>query len=209
MKPIDESRPLSPRFALAALTESSELTRKATEQSPPGTYVLWGTVYGLGFLTLHGAAFGWLPFTPGAALLVFALLTLVGAVLSAVLGYRRTRAVRGRSSRQGLQLGIAWTASMLTLGFFGIALSRAGVDAIVLYWLVAAVATLVIAILMMSAGSLRGSPPEFAVGIALIVVNIGALLVGPSPLILLPWLTSAGTLFGGAIVAARRGSDTR
>lgn len=172
-------------------------------------YLIWGSVYALGFLALHGTVFGWLPISPAGGLLTFGGLTVVGAAVSAVLGIRSGREQRGASSRQGLLYGMAWLASLISLGFITIALTRLVADTAVLYWLVAAIATLVIGVLFMSAGALFGTLPEFFLGAALVVVNIGALLIGPGPLVLVPWLASAAVLFAGAVPAALRGAGAR
>lgn len=202
--------PQSPAFdasaALSALRESESLTQRATNPSPPFMYLLWGTVYTLGYLTLHAALFGWLPLGLPLALTIFAALTVVGAAVSATMGIRTAKELRGASSRRGTFYGISWAAGMVSVGFMVVALLRLGLDSATVVWLSSALATLLIGILFAAGGAVFLDRPTFFLGLALLTANLLAVLIGPGPFVLVGWLLACAVLFTGGVIQARRTS---
>lgn len=190
--------------ALSALRESEASVRRATNPSPPIMYLLWGTVYSLGYLVVHAALFGWLPMSLPLALTIFAALTVVGAAVSATLGVRAGRDLRGASSRRGIFYGLTWAAGMLCVGFIIVALLRLSLEPATVIWLSSAVATLLIGVLFATAGALFLDRSTFLQGIALLASNVIAVLIGPGPFVLVGWLAACAALFAGAIFVARR-----
>lgn len=190
--------------ALAALRESEADTRKATDPNPPLLYVLWGSVYALGYLVLHGSLFGWWALPLSLALTVFAGLTIAGAAVSAVLGIRAGRDVRGVSSRRGMFYGFSWAAGLLSTGFIIVALLRLDLAAATTVWLSSAILTLLIGVLFTAGGAVFLDRATFFQGLALLVANLLAVLIGPGPFVLIGWFAACAVLFSGALIAARR-----
>lgn len=193
--------------ALSALRESEASTRRATSPNPPVLYLLWGAVYTLGYLALHAALFSWLPVSLSLALTIFAALTVLGAAISALLGIRAGKEVRGVSSRRGLFYGISWAAGMVSVGFMVVALLRLGLDSATTVWLSSSLATLLIGILFAAGGAVFLDRPLFWQGIALLAANLLAVLIGPGPLVLIGWLAACAVLLTGAVIQARRSSN--
>lgn len=192
------------RSALSALRESEARTQRATDPNPPRMYVLWGSVYTLGYVTLHAALYGWATLSLSSALLVFAALTLVGAAVSAVLGVRSGKDLRGESSRRGLFYGLSWASGMVTAGFIVVALLRLDLPSATVVWLTSAVVMLLIGVLFAAGGAVSLERPTFLLGLGLLGANILAVLIGPGPFVLIGWLAACATLFAGAVVEARR-----
>lgn len=193
--------------ALSALRESEAITRRATSPNPPFLFLLWGMVYTLGYLALHGALFSWLPLSLPLGLTIFAALTVLGAAISALLGIRSGKDVRGASSRRGLFYGMSWAAGMVSVGFMVVALLRLGLDSATTVWLSSAVATLLIGILFAAGGAVFLDRTIFWQGIALLVANLLAVLIGPGPLVLIGWLAACAVLLAGTAIQARRTSN--
>lgn len=193
-----------PSSALSAISDSETLTRRATDPNPPVLYLLWGVVYALGYLALHAALFGWAPLSLPLALAIFASLTVAGAVVSAVLGIRAGKELRGVSSRRGMLYGLTWAAGMVSVGFIVVALLRLNLDPATVVWLASAVATLLVGVLFAAGGAVFLDRATFFQGIALLAANLVSVLVGPGLLVLIGWLAACAVLFVGAVIEARR-----
>ncbi|CAN5149861.1 hypothetical protein BH09ACT3_BH09ACT3_14100 [soil metagenome] len=194
-----------PSSACDALRESEVDTRRATNPAPPVLYLLWGSVYALGYLILHASLFGWweLPFP--LAVTIFAGLTAIAAAASAILGIRAGRDVRGASRRRGMLYGFTWAAGLLSVGFIVFGLFRLDLTTATTVWLSSAMVTLLIGVLFAAGGAISLDRITFVEGLALLTANLLAILIGPGPLVLIGWLASCAVLFGGAVFAARRG----
>lgn len=195
--------------AMAALHESEADTRRATDPNPPLLYVLWGSVYAFGYLVLHASLFGWWALPLSLALTTFAGLTVAGAAVSAVLGYRAGRDVQGVSNRRGMFYGFTWAAGLLSTGFIIVALLRLDLAVATTVWLSSAILTLLIGVLFATAGAVFLDRATFVQGLALLAANLLAILIGPGPFVLIGWLAACAVLFGGAVVEARRGRGAR
>lgn len=190
--------------ALSALRESEAITQRATNPNPPLMYVLWGTVYTLGYLALHAALFDWLPVSLPLALTIFAALTILGAAVSAFLGIRAGKELRGASSRRGMFYGFSWAAGLVSVGFMVVALLQLGLESATVVWLSSALATLLIGVLFAAGGAVFLDRPTFLLGLVLLGANLIAVLIGPGPFVLIGWLAACAALLAGAVVEARR-----
>ena len=190
--------------ALSALRQSEASVRRATNPNPPILYLLWGTVYTLGYLAVHAALFGWLAMSLPLALTIFAALTAAGAAISAALGAYAGKGLRGESRRRGLFYGLTWASGMISVGFIVVAFLRLSLESATVIWLSSVIATLLVGVLFATAGAAFLDRSTFFQGIALLVANVGTLLIGPGPYVLVGWLAACAVLFIGAVIAARR-----
>ncbi|MCR2763360.1 hypothetical protein NQ152_07535 [Microbacterium sp. zg.B48] len=190
--------------ALSAISDSEAITRRSTAPNPPILYLLWGTVYALGYLALHAALFRWAPVSLPLALTLFAGLTVAGAAVSTVLGIRAGKELRGASSRRGMLYGLAWATGMVSVGFIVVALLRLNLEPATLVWLASAVATLLVGVLFTAGGAVFLDLAMFLQGVAVLAANLISVLVGTSPLVLIGWLAACAVLFAGAGIEAHR-----
>jgi hypothetical protein len=198
------AQPLDPRQALKALNDTEQATRSRMAPNSAFLYFLWGAVYLLGYGALHGGHFGWLPFSSGAAVVVFLSLLAAGAVVSAVHGVRTSTGFKGQSQTQGAYYGFTWFGAMLTVGFFSSALSRLELEWLVMGWLINSIAVLAVGLLFMVGGAMFKDRPMTLIGSWFLLVNIVCLIAGPNLFLILFGILGCAGLFAGGVVELAR-----
>ncbi len=200
---------LDPRAALASMDQAAAATRASIEPNTAVIYFVWAAAYLLGYGLLHGAAFGWLPLSYGAALLIGALVLLAAVAYTAVAGIRSGSQIRGDSRFAGMAYGMSWMGGFLVVALFSIAISRLLGDEnqLVTGWLINSVAILVVGIMYMAGAAIFGDRPMFLLGACFTLLNAAGLIAGPAAFISI-FAVGGPVLFvaaGIAMVVLRRG----
>jgi hypothetical protein len=140
----------------------------------------WGVAWFVGFLTLWSATEGnpWFrtPIVPAG--IVFTVLMVAGIIVSAVVGSRTSRGMRGAVAFQGTVYGISWAIACMAVPFFGGALLANGMSPELAALFYPAGYSLVVGILYLAGAALWNDKPMLGVGIWIIVVGIGAPFFG-------------------------------
>ena len=127
--------------AMAQLMESQQRsTRRAVNAATNWIILAWGVAWTIGFTAMWSSdtvgGNPWFRLPDAVAAWTFALLLAAAAIASAVLGVLSGRGQRGDQNTAGMMYGFAFAGSMMTAGFVGSGLQRAGVssDAVMLMW---------------------------------------------------------------------------
>jgi hypothetical protein len=140
-------------------------------------FVVWGAVWLLTGLLFFGAGVGW--WASGVATVGTLVLTLAGAVTSAVIGIRSGRGVAGTSSRQGLLYGLTWPAVMLALGaLVGGLAGPLDLPPETLGVVVPALFAFVVGALYAVSGAIWAYVPNFLTGLWIVAVAAGSVFAG-------------------------------
>ena len=169
-----------PRAALALADETQARAEMALYPHTPLLYLLWGTVWLVGYGALHGNRYEWLPLTLGQALAIFFAALSVGVVVSAILGIRASLGIRGPSALQGAVYGWTWGLSFGVVGLLSGVIATAISAEQLRGFIINAIAILVVGIMYMVGGALFRDLSMSVMGAWFLVVDIVALLVGPA-----------------------------
>jgi hypothetical protein len=202
----DDDAPLDP--AASAAIVAAQRARVAQETDVDGRLLFgaWGVAWLLGFGAMYAVAgerplLDWPPEAAGA---VFGGLLVTAAVITAVHIGRRTSGVHGDSAAQGAMYGWSWF-----LGFAGVfALSAtlvdAGADPVVVETAMTVASPLVVGVLYMAGAAIWRDRTQFALGVWIVVVTIGAAFVGMPWMLAVMALAGGGGMLAGAVAAGMR-----
>lgn len=207
MGPDDEDdAPLDPREGLAIVSAQ----RRRVQDTEVDDRVLFGT---WGVLWLVGYAVQWwsaersptgTSTAPAGA--VFAVLMVVGLVVTLTHVARRSAGVRGTSQVVGTMVGLTWFAGFTAQGLVVAGVVRAGASPEVIAVVANSLACLVVGLLYMACGAMWRLRAMYALGVWVIATAAVASLVGTPPGYLVMSLGGGGGMLVGALVAhlARR-----
>lgn len=171
----------------------------------PWILAMWSVAWGVGFLVLWSGYEGgnpWLRLPLPFAGAIFGALLVVVVAVSAVLGIRAGRGVRGASAFAGVIYGLGWWAGSIAVFLIGIALSRAGADAELLSLLLPAAYGLVAGLLYLMGAALWRSIGQLVLGAIIIVASVAAPFFGAPTNNLVMAALGGGSFLVAAIIMA-------
>jgi hypothetical protein len=189
----DDDEPLDPAASAALIAAQRARVLEATDVDARLLFGVWGVAWLLGFGALYAVAgdrplIDWPPQAAGG---LFGGLLLAAGLITAVHIGRRTSGVHGDSAAQGAMYGWAWF-----LGFAGVfalagALVRAGAEPVVVETAMTIASPIVVGVLYIAGAAMWRDRAQFALGVWILVVTIGAAAVG------MPWMLAVMAIAGG------------
>ncbi|GLB68726.1 hypothetical protein [Arthrobacter mangrovi] len=204
-----QEAPLDLHAAFRLVNDAEAKARQELYGNEAVIYVIWGTAWLLGYGTLHGSRFGWLPVGSGQGLAVHGGCILAALVSTVVLISRRNRVIRGHSSYLGALYGGGWALGFLTMGCLGAVVGAMTAD----FWLrsmaLNGIAILIVGLMYLAGGAMFNDRNQAVLGVWFLVVNVVSLLAGP--LHFLTVLAVLGPLgfFGAAVAGSIRRRSPR
>ncbi len=202
-----DDRPLEPREMLALLDGQTNTVRRAFEAQVPVYYYVWAFAWFVGYLVYWAGSPGsgspvQLPAVP--AIVVFAVLIAGAAVVSAVVGIRANRGIKGQSDWVGTIYGLSWPILGGAIAFVGVGLMRAGmtVELATIYF-TSAYAILVAALYFAGAMIWRSLDQLVIGGILAIAAAVTPMVGYPTNLLAMALIAGPALLIGGIIATVR------
>ncbi|MCH1881498.1 hypothetical protein [Agrococcus sp. ARC_14] len=196
----DDEQPLDPR-GMADLMSAQRTTVQRSQVG--GIRIIlggWALAWIVGFLALWSGEGGGNPFftLPGAlAWWVFAAAMAAGVVVSTITGVRMGRGVQGRSTTAGKLFGLSAAAAFvgmwLLLSALRVHVEIDGSTAALLY---VGAFVFVVGVVYATGSAMHGSHTQFFFGLAIMVLAIGATLLGA------PHHLLAYAIVGGGLMLA-------
>ncbi|QFU92951.1 hypothetical protein [Amycolatopsis sp. YIM 10] len=190
-----ESPPeLSARESLELIDRESAAVAKRLDGGGEHLPGMWAVLWFLAFAAWHLAGEGWpgplFPlWVPGVVMTV---LIATGVVVSAVVGMRSGKGVRGSSSRAGAMYGFSWTLGYAALVTVNLLLMAKGLPEELIGPLWAGTTMGLAGALCLAGGALFRDTLFYGTGVVLLVTAVGAVLAGMD-------YQSAVVAFGGLI----------
>jgi hypothetical protein len=123
----DDDKPLDPAAMLALVEKQKRAVDLAYLSPVRWLYAVWGVAWAVGFLLLWLAATTeWI--SPSVAGSIFGALIVASIAVSAVVGIRIGRGIRGASDFQGAVYGMSWTLLGAAFAALGVGLMRNGMS---------------------------------------------------------------------------------
>lgn len=170
---LDEAPP-SADEALALIREQQSALERDQLSGIPWMLGVWGVAWSVGFLALWSGYDGgnpWFRIPLPIAAIVFAALLIVAAVVSAVIGTRLNRGVRGPSNYSGAVYGISWPIVSLAAYLIGVGLAVNGMDRELQSLFFPAIYALVAGCMFIMAAAIWRSIDQLVLGVILVVAG--------------------------------------
>ncbi|UTT61649.1 hypothetical protein [Microcella humidisoli] len=170
---LDEAPP-SADEALALIREQQSALERDQLRGIPWILGVWGVAWTVGFLALWSGYDGgnrWFQLPLGLAATIFGVLLLVSIIISAVIGMRLNRGVRGPSNFSGAVYGIAWPVVSLGAYLIGVALAVNGMDSTLQSLYFPAIYALVAGVMYLMGAALWRSIDQLVLGAVIIVAG--------------------------------------
>ncbi|MBP2181418.1 hypothetical protein [Amycolatopsis magusensis] len=203
-----ESPPnLSAQESLELIDRESAVVAKRLQGGSEHIGAMWAVLWFVAFLTFHLAGQGWpgplFPlWVPGVVMTV---LVGLGSVVSAVIGIRSGKGVKGTSSRAGAMYGISWPLGFAALITVNLLLTAKGLPVELIGPLWAGSTMGLTGALCLAGGAMFRDTTFYGTGVVFLVTAVVAVLVGMD-------YQAAVMAFGGllgfgvpALVQRRRG----
>lgn len=199
----DEAPPADPAEMLRLIETERSAAERSMRPNPLVMYVPWGVAWFVGFGLCFlregpdGRVFvampSWLPLTALFVLMAVAL------VITAWVGVRAGRHVRGESSIRGMQYGLSWFAAFAAVAVIASRFSDSLPEPEVgLLWSALSVAA--VAVMYMTGAAIWQTWDMFVLGAWMTVTNIAGVLAGPGWHYLVICLAGGGGLLVGGLV---------
>ena len=199
---LDE-KPLDPQAMLDIIEQETSRLAALARRAVPWFYFSWGGAWMVGYLLLWAAYPGsgspivvpeWIAWPGFAATIVTAI------AISAIVGVRMGRGIRGRSSFVGILYGFSWSILSVSFAALGVALMRAGMspDLAALYY--PSVYAFVITALYLAGAMLWRSIDQLVIALVLAFSGAIAPFFGAPLNCLVMALVAGGALLVGGIV---------
>lgn len=195
---VHDDKPLDLHSALRVVGDAEMKARKELRGNEALLYLVWGLAWLLGFGTLHGSRFEWLPLEFGPALGIFGVILLIAIVTTIVVAGRYSRGIRGHSAFIGAMYGIAWALGFLVMGTLSGVIANVVDDFWVRGMLINSIAILIVGLLYITGGTTFNDKTQSVMGIWFLVVNMAALLAGSEHFLTVFFIFGSG----GFLVAA-------
>jgi len=193
----------SPDEALALIREQQRSVTERTLGGVPWILVMWAISWGVGFLALWSGYEGgnpWFQLPLVVAAWIFGVLLVAAIVVSAVIGSRIGRGVRGASAFGGAIYGVSWSVSSLSVYLIGVALIRAGADASLMSLYFPAAFALIAGLMYFMGAALWRSIDQLVLGAIIIVTGTAAPFFGAPTNNLVMAVLGGGSFLIAAIV---------
>lgn len=191
----------SPAEALAAIKASQENVRQQTRVSSTALFTVWGFAFLIAYTALYFGYSEEAQMPQGWSMLVLAVCVVGAIVFTGVHIARRTRGIRGQSSRVGAMYGFSWVFCFMFASVIFGAVGAAGASPLVMSILTNAVSLLIVAALYMAGGALWQEWRMFALGAWFAVVGSVAVFVMPPNGYLVQAIAGGGGFLAAAITA--------
>ena len=177
---LDDSPP-SADEALALIRAQQTALERDQLSGIPWILGVWGVAWSVGFLALWSGYEGgnpWFRLPLGLAAAIFGLLLIGSIIISAVIGMRLNRGVRGPSNFSGAVYGIAWPVVSLGAYLIGVALALNGMDSTLQTLYFPAIYALVAGAMYLMGAALWRSIDQLVLGAVIIVAGTVAPFFG-------------------------------
>lgn len=199
---LDDAPP-SPDEALALIRDQQSALERDQLSGIPWILGVWGVAWSVGFLALWSGYEGgnpWFRLPLGLAATIFGVLLLGSIVISAVIGMRLNRGVRGPSNFSGAVYGIAWPIVSLGAYLIGVALALNGMDSTLQSLYFPAIYALVAGVMYLMGAALWRSIDQLVLGAVIIVAGTAAPFFGAPTNNLVMAVLGGGAFLIAAIV---------
>jgi len=203
-EPDTDDAPLDPA-AMLALSERQQ-QRIANTAVGPVAWLLavWGVAWTVGFLVFWSgyAESGSPVLIPlGLAVPVFSACIVAAIVVSAVIGIRMNRGIRGSSNFSGAVYGVSWSIGSIAVWLIGTALIKAGMPHDVAMLFFPAGYALMVGLLYIAGAAIWQDKGQLILGIWITAVGVGATFAGfPTNLFVMAVLGGGGFLAGAIAI---------
>lgn len=201
--PVDDEPLQSPDEALALLRVQQAALERDQLSGVPWILGVWGVAWTLGFLALWSGYAGgnpWFQIPLSVAGILFGVLLISSIVVSAVIGMRMNRGVRGPSNFSGAVYGIAWPVVSLGAYLIGVALALAGMDSMLQSLFFPAIYALVAGAMYLMGAALWRSIDQLVLGAVIIVAGTVAPFFGAPTNNLVMAVLGGGAFLVAAVV---------
>lgn len=198
-----DDAPPSPDEALALIREQQRTVAERQLGGVPWILGMWAVSWGVGFFALWSGYEGgnpWFQIPLGVAALIFGVLLVTAIAVSAIIGIRIGRGVRGASGFGAAIYGISWSVSSLAVYLIGVALVRAGADASVISLFYPAIFALVAGLLYLMGAAVWRSMDQLVLGAIIIVTAVVAPFFGAPTNNLVMAVLGGGSFLVAAVV---------
>lgn len=209
---FDHDEPLSTADeALALIRRQQSALERDQLSGIPWILAVWGVAWTVGFLALWSGYEGgnpWFQLPLAVAGTVFGILLIGSIAISAVIGMRLNRGVRGPSNFSGAVYGIAWPVVSLGAYLIGVALAVNGMDRELQSLFFPAIYALVAGAMYLMGAALWRSVDQLVLGAVIIVAGTAAPFFGAPTNNLVMALLGGGSFLIAALVmqlSLRRG----
>lgn len=199
--------PLDPAGMLAIIEGERRSALRAVTAQVPIYYYVWGVAWLVGYLLL------WSSWTESAspvhipgviAVPVFTALLVAAAVISAVVGIRSNRGIRGNSQFVGVVYGCSWTILGVAVAALGVAMIRAGMPPEIAALYFPSAYAFVLTALYLAGAMLWGSIDQLVIALIVAVAGSVAPFFGAPANYLAMAVIAGGALLVGGVVATLR-----
>ncbi|QOD94122.1 MULTISPECIES: hypothetical protein [Microcella] len=201
--PVDDEPLQSPDEALALLRVQQSALERDQLSGIPWILAVWGVAWGVGFLALWSGYEGgnpWFQIPLAVAAVIFGALLIGSIAISAVIGMRLNRGVRGPSNFSGAVYGIAWPVVSLGAYLIGVALALGGMDSTLQSLYFPAIYALVAGAMYLMGAALWRSIDQLVLGAVIIVAGTVAPFFGAPTNNLVMAVLGGGAFLVAAIV---------
>jgi len=198
-----DDAPPSPDEALALIREQQRTVAERQLGGVPWILGMWAVSWGVGFFALWSGYEGgnpWFQIPLGVAALIFGVLLVTAIAVSAIIGIRIGRGVRGASGFGAAIYGVSWSVSSLAVYLIGVALVRAGADASVTSLFYPAIFALVAGLLYLMGAAVWRSMDQLVLGAIIIVTAVVAPFFGAPTNNLVMAVLGGGSFLVAAVV---------
>ena len=170
----DPDGALSPEAMLQLVRDQQRQVERKQLSPVPWMFAVWGVAWTVGFLLLWSAWPGgnpWFRVPVAFAGSAFAALIVVAIVVSAVLGIRIGRGVKGTSNFAGAVYGLSWSLCGAAFAMVGVALMQNGMSGELASLFFPSAFALMAGTLYLAGAALWRSVGQLVLGIMLLVVG--------------------------------------
>jgi hypothetical protein len=198
---------LDAREMLALIETQTSTVRRALELQVKVYYFAWGIAWLVGYLVYWAGSPGSgspiaLPYVP--SVVVFATLIVAAIVLSAVVGIRSNRGIKGTSDWVGTLYGLSWPILGTAIAFVGIGMVRNGLSPALATILFASMYAIMVAALYLAGAMLWRSVDQLVIAIIFAFAAAVTPMFGyPGNLLGMGLIAGPALLVGGVIASIR------
>lgn len=203
----DDDSALDAREMLALIDSQTSTVRRAFESQTLVYYYAWGVAWLVGYLVYWAGSPGTtspiqLPYVP--AVVAFGTLILAAAVLSAVVGIRTNRGIKGVSDWVGTLYGLSWPVLGTAIAAVGVGLLRNGLTPELATMFFTSMYAIMVAALYLAGAMLWRSVDQLVIAIIFAVAaGVTPFFGHPGNLLGMGLIAGPALLVGGVIATLR------
>lgn len=203
----EQEHALSPEGMLQLVRDQQREVERKQLSPIPWMLAVWGVAWTVGFLLLWSAWPGgnpWFGVSAALAATTFGVLIAVAIVISAVLGIRIGRGVKGTSNFAGAVYGISWSLCGTAFAMVGVALMQNGMSGELASLYFPSAFALMAGTLYLAGAALWRNVSQLVLGIMLLLVGAVSPFFGNPTNNLVLAVVGGGTFLVMAVLAAAR-----